>query len=98
MLNLHAGRFSVPAVPDPAGKPGPLRTEGRIASGFALAESPLLHAGGAFCHLVFSVARPATRRYERVKIPDGTLGAAFRERRWQREMGQPEAPAGCSRV
>ena len=34
-----------------------------------------------FCHLTFSVLRPLLHRYERVKVPEGTLGAAFRARR-----------------
>lgn len=30
-----------------------------------------------FCHLSFSASRPVERRYERVKVPAGTLGANF---------------------
>jgi DNA-binding transcriptional regulator YiaG len=44
-----------------------------------------------FCHLTFSATRPPERRYERVKVPTGTLGAAFRERRWIRELDQRAA-------
>lgn len=44
-----------------------------------------------FCHLAFSARRPAIRRYERAKVPAGTLGAAFRERRWSRGLEQWEA-------
>jgi transcriptional regulator with XRE-family HTH domain len=44
-----------------------------------------------FCHLAFSAPRPALRRYERTKVPAGTLGAAFRERRWSRGLEQWEA-------
>jgi transcriptional regulator with XRE-family HTH domain len=44
-----------------------------------------------FCHLTFSAPRPAGRRYERAKVPAGTLGAAFRERRWSRGLQQREA-------
>jgi transcriptional regulator with XRE-family HTH domain len=44
-----------------------------------------------FCHLAFSAARPAIRRYERAKIPAGTLGTAFRERRWSRGLEQWQA-------
>jgi DNA-binding transcriptional regulator YiaG len=44
-----------------------------------------------FCHLSFSATRPAIRRYERVKVPAGTLGAAFRERRWSRHLEQWQA-------
>ena len=46
-----------------------------------------------FCHLAFSARRPAIRRYERAKVPAGTLGAAFRERRWSRGLEQWEAAA-----
>jgi len=34
-----------------------------------------------FCHLTFSTVRPPLHRNERVKVPEGTLGAAFRARR-----------------
>jgi len=44
-----------------------------------------------FCHLAFSAPRPAIRRYERIRVPEGTLGAAFRERRWSRGLEQWEA-------
>jgi transcriptional regulator with XRE-family HTH domain len=44
-----------------------------------------------FCHLSFSASRPVERRYERAKIPTGTLGAAFRERRWSRGLEQRDA-------
>jgi DNA-binding XRE family transcriptional regulator len=44
-----------------------------------------------FCHLRFSASRPAERRYERAKVPAGTLGAAFRERRWSRGLEQWQA-------
>jgi DNA-binding XRE family transcriptional regulator len=44
-----------------------------------------------FCHLTFSTSRPALRRYERTKVPAGTLGAAFRERRWSRGLEQWQA-------
>jgi hypothetical protein len=44
-----------------------------------------------FCHLAFSAARPPERRYERVKVPHGTLGGAFRQRRWARGLQQSEA-------
>ena len=44
-----------------------------------------------FCHLAFSAPRPALRRYERTKVPAGTLGAAFRERRWSRRLEQWQA-------
>jgi transcriptional regulator with XRE-family HTH domain len=44
-----------------------------------------------FCHLRFSASRPVERRYERAKIPAGTLGAAFRERRWSHGLQQWEA-------
>jgi DNA-binding transcriptional regulator YiaG len=44
-----------------------------------------------FCHLTFSAVRPVLRRFERVKVPDGTLGAALRERRWGRALEQNEA-------
>jgi transcriptional regulator with XRE-family HTH domain len=44
-----------------------------------------------FCHLTFSAARPVLRRYERTKVPEGTLGAAFRERRWSRGLEQWQA-------
>lgn len=46
-----------------------------------------------FCHLAFSAPRPALRRYERTKVPAGTLGAAFRERRWSRRLEQWQAAA-----
>lgn len=44
-----------------------------------------------FCHLAFSASRPAKRRYERAKVAAGTLGAAFRERRWSRGLEQWQA-------
>lgn len=44
-----------------------------------------------FCHLTFTASRPVERRYERAKVPAGTLGAAFRERRWRRGLDQREA-------
>jgi transcriptional regulator with XRE-family HTH domain len=44
-----------------------------------------------FCHLSFSASRPVERRYERAKVPAGTLGAAFRERRWSRGLEQWQA-------
>src|SRR3990170_6866938 len=44
-----------------------------------------------FCHRTFSVGRPVLRRYERTKVPDGTLGAAFRVRRWSRGVDQKQA-------
>jgi DNA-binding transcriptional regulator YiaG len=44
-----------------------------------------------FCHLRFSASRPVERRYERAKVPAGTLGAAFRERRWSRCLEQWQA-------
>jgi|ERR1051326_1059477 transcriptional regulator with XRE-family HTH domain len=44
-----------------------------------------------FCHLTFSAGRPILRRYERTKVPEETLGAAFRARRWSRGLGQREA-------
>jgi len=40
---------------------------------------------------VFSAPKPPIRRYERAKVPAGTLGAAFRERRWSRGLEQWEA-------
>ena len=43
-----------------------------------------------FCHLVFSAPKPPIRRYERAEIPAGTLGAAFRERRWALGLDQKE--------
>ena len=46
-----------------------------------------------FCHLTFLAERPPLRRYERVKVPEGTLGAAFRERRWSRGLEQQGAAA-----
>jgi len=46
-----------------------------------------------FCHLTFSAPRPALRRYERTKVPAGTLGAAFRERRWSRRLEQWQTAA-----
>jgi transcriptional regulator with XRE-family HTH domain len=44
-----------------------------------------------FCHLTFSAGREPERRYERKKVPEGTLGAAFRARRWARGLDQREA-------
>jgi DNA-binding transcriptional regulator YiaG len=46
-----------------------------------------------FCHLTFSAVRPVLRHYERTKIPEGTLGAAFREQRWSFGLDQREAAA-----
>jgi transcriptional regulator with XRE-family HTH domain len=34
---------------------------------------------------------PVARRYERVKVPEETLGAAFRAQRWRRRLEQSEA-------
>jgi transcriptional regulator with XRE-family HTH domain len=36
------------------------------------------------------------RRYERTKVPEGTLGTAFRERRWFRGLEQHDAAAEIS--
>jgi DNA-binding XRE family transcriptional regulator len=44
-----------------------------------------------FCHLAFSAPKPPIRRYERTKVPDGTLGAAFRAHRWSRGLEQWQA-------
>jgi hypothetical protein len=44
-----------------------------------------------FCQLTFLSVRPPLRHYERVKVPEGTLGAAFRTRRWGRGLEQREA-------
>jgi transcriptional regulator with XRE-family HTH domain len=44
-----------------------------------------------FCHLTLLVVRPPLRRHERIKVPEGTLGAAFRARRWSRGLEQWEA-------
>jgi transcriptional regulator with XRE-family HTH domain len=44
-----------------------------------------------FCQLAFSASRPVERRYERAKIPAGTLGATFRERRWSGALEQWQA-------
>jgi transcriptional regulator with XRE-family HTH domain len=44
-----------------------------------------------FCHLTFSGGRPVLRRYERTKVPEKTLGAAFRTRRWSRGLDQKQA-------
>ena len=44
-----------------------------------------------FCHLTFSTVRPILRRYERTKVPEGTLGAAFRAQRWSRFLDQKQA-------
>ncbi|MGZ5449708.1 MAG: helix-turn-helix domain-containing protein [Thermoanaerobaculia bacterium] len=44
-----------------------------------------------FCHLTFSAGRPILRHYERTEVPEGTLGAAFRSRRWSRGLDQKEA-------
>jgi DNA-binding transcriptional regulator YiaG len=44
-----------------------------------------------FCHLTFSASRPVERRFERAKVPAGTLGAVFRERRWSRALEQWQA-------
>jgi DNA-binding XRE family transcriptional regulator len=44
-----------------------------------------------FCHLTFSAARPILRQHERTKVPEGTLGAAFRARRWSRGLDQKQA-------
>ena len=46
-----------------------------------------------FCHLTFLAARPVARRYERTKVPEGTLGSAFRARRWSRGLDQEKAAA-----
>lgn len=46
-----------------------------------------------FCHLTFLVDRPVLRRYERTKVPDDTLGVAFRNKRWVRGLEQREAAA-----
>ena len=43
-----------------------------------------------FCHLTFSAVRPPFHRNERVKVPEGTLGAALRERRWTLGLEQCE--------
>jgi hypothetical protein len=43
---------------------------------------------GAFCHLAFSASRLRIRPYERAHIQAATLGAAFRERRWSRNLDQ----------
>jgi transcriptional regulator with XRE-family HTH domain len=37
------------------------------------------------------VVRPVERRYERKRVGKGTLGAAFRERRWSRGLEQRQA-------
>lgn len=44
-----------------------------------------------FCHLTFLAVRPSTRRYERTEVREGTLGAAFRARRWSRGLDQKAA-------
>jgi DNA-binding transcriptional regulator YiaG len=40
---------------------------------------------------MFLAVRPPLRRYERLKVPEGTLGAALRVRRWSRGLEQMEA-------
>ena len=44
-----------------------------------------------FCHLTFSSSRPVLRRYERTNVPEGTLGGAFRTRRWTLGLEQKQA-------
>jgi transcriptional regulator with XRE-family HTH domain len=51
----------------------------------------LLTPAVPFCHLTFSVVRGPIPRYERTKVPLGTLGAAFRQRRWSRGLEQLQA-------
>lgn len=46
-----------------------------------------------FCHLAFLVDRPVVPRYERAKVAEGTLGAAFRDRRWSLRLEQRETAA-----
>jgi transcriptional regulator with XRE-family HTH domain len=43
--------------------------------------------------LTFLAGQPPLRRYERVKVPERTLAAAFRARRWSRGLEQREEAA-----
>jgi DNA-binding transcriptional regulator YiaG len=43
-----------------------------------------------FCHLTFLVDRPVERRFERIRVPRGTLGDQLRQRRWQARLKQSD--------
>lgn len=61
------------------------------ASQCTFATAQPLHSCGAFLSSGVFRSAAAIRRYERAKVPTGTLGAAFRERRWSRGLEQWEA-------
>ena len=39
---------------------------------------------------MFSILRPPDRRYERIRVPEATLGAALRVKRWKESLEQLE--------
>src|ERR1051325_4068775 len=66
------------------------------ASQCTFATAQPLHSCGAFLSSGVFRSAAAIRRYERAKVPPGTLARAFRARRWprRREPGQPGEDIG----